>query len=174
MGFQNAFNQALATVGVMAGGAKHLKQQHEAQVQADWNVASGAIEQGTAIRNEYADLKTNIENTENAKEIAGNKLDDSSTRALDYRMAHMNMETGQSTMTRGQKAYARRLENQANADFKAYQSYEQEAAKLQARKQGLQERLNMLGGRVQSMSKDVHAKLPENWQGIFKVKEGKK
>ena len=172
MGFQNAFNQLLATTAAGIAAGKHLSQQKQAQVQADWNAASGAIEQGTQIRNEYADLKNDIETAENSKNFAEKKLDAANTRALDYRMKHMDMNTGQSTMTRGQKAYARRLENQANAEFTAFQSYEQEASRLQARKQGLQERLNMLGGRVQAMSKDVHAKLPKNWQQTFKLENG--
>lgn len=181
MGFQSSFNQLLATASAAALGAKHIQGQKEAriqaekaQVQADWNVASSVIDQGAQIRNEYANLKNDIETAENSKGIAEKNLEAANTKALDYRMAHMDMNTGQSTMTRGQKAYSKRLENQANAEFTAFQSYEQEVARLQARKQGLQERLNMLGGRVQSMSEDVHAKLPKNWQQTFKLENGGK
>lgn len=166
MGFQNAFNQLLATAagGVVAG--MHLHQQKIAQERSDWNRASGIVSETGVLRDQYNELKPEIKATEGKIKEAQQATDAAKEKYDAYN------SVGE-VPTRGEKAWKTRLNREYMAKQAALESYKAEYEKLKNRRTTIQERFNILGNEAINLPETVYDKLPTKTREVFD-KGGKK
>lgn len=153
MGFQNAFNQLLATTAGGIAAGRHLYQQNQANEMAAWKEASNLSEEGHELHSQALENKQLTDKTN--KEMAAAEVQ----RGLD-KSRFSKYVTQNAPLSKGQKQYARKLMNNVSAQARAVENYQMELNKLEVRRQTLVDRREILKGRIENAPKSVSSKIP--------------